>query len=305
MFVPAIILMKKINFLRAALFWSLNSVESCAVTELTAQFEGKKKSFWEKNAENMSDTLSWLEFLETAKNIQSIYFKDKEAPFIEYSFDKRRFTKIPGFDDGSCLWSHLGITPKNMYDQVVVPYIKKVIIPYVNNIKKCNSKSSNDDLASKKLMPELFELLDFLDPLEKISKDTGDAIKRFIILTKQTETVRTNWLNSVETNGGKEIIHNNNRVAFRPANGTQFFQEVAGYLKTNIVIFSGDSESLSLKLSREFIVDHDVNTLYLLQDDGSFGLHYDVLVEQNSPVSKAIVEEMKSYMGSKKRFSQK
>lgn len=286
---PEIILMKRINFLRAALVWSLISVETRAVTELTAQFEGKEKSFWEKNAENMRDTLSWPEFLKTAKKIQSIYFKEKESPFLEYSFDKRYFTKIPGFDGGACLWSHLGIAPENMYDKIVVPYIKNVMLPYVNN-----------DLASKELMPELFELLDFLDPLEKVSEDEGDAIKRFILLAKETKKVRTNWLQDVEKNGGKELVHKKNKVAFRPANGARFFQEVSNYLKINITIFSGDSKNLSLTLSREFVSDRAENTLYLLQDDGSFGLHYDVLLEKNSPVSRAIVEEMNSYLGSKK-----
>jgi hypothetical protein len=304
--------MKKMNFLRAALFWSLSSVESCAVTELTAQFEGKKKSFWEKNAENMRDTLSWPEFLKTAKNIQSIYFKGKESPFVNYRFGKRQFTKIPGFDDGSCLWSHLGITPVNMYDEVLVPYIKNGIVPDVNN---ANPANLNDKLAV-----EVVEVGDCVDPLEKIAEDTGNDLERFKELAKEGKKVRANWLNSVETNGGKEIAYKGSKVAFRPPNGSRFFQEVANYLKTNIVVFDELSpeyteqelsqdklpdKTSALNIRKKFISAKAKDTLYLLQGGNGLGLHYDVLVEQNSPVSKAIVEEMKSYVGSKKRFSKK
>lgn len=310
-FVPEIILMKRINFLRAVLWWSLSSVESCAVTELTAQFEGKKKSFWEKNAENMADTLPWPKFLETAKNIQRTHFK--VSPFLEYSFGKRLFTKIPGFDDGSCLWSHFGITPANMYDKVVVPYIQKVILPDVNDgLEKINPGSSKGDITS-----EVIELEDFLDPLEEIAKDTRDPIERLKALSKQSKKVRANWLNSVETNGGKEIDHGMSKVAFRPANGSRFFQQVANYLKTNIVIFDELSpeyteqelsqdklrdKTPALNIRKEFISAEAKDTLHLLQGGNGLGLHYDVLVEQNSPVSKAVVEEMKSYVGSKKDF---
>ena len=304
--------MKRINFLRAVLWWSLSSVESYAVTELVARFEGKKKSFWEKNAKNMRDTLSWEDFLKVKESIINEYFQGKESPFLGYFFDKRVFTKIPGFDDGSCLWSHFGITPANMYDKVVVPYIQKVILPDVNDgLEKINPGSSKSDLTS-----EVIELEDLLDPLEEIARDTN-PIERLEALSKQSKKVKTNWLRNVETHGGKEIVHKKSKMAFRPANGSRFFQEVAAYLKTNIVVFDEVSpeytqeelsqdklpdKTSSLKIRKEFVSDEAKDVLYLLQGGNGLGLHYDVLVEEKKPVSKAIVEEMKSYVRSKKDF---
>ena len=273
-------------FLYVVGFLCFGAVKSYAAKKTTAEFAGKTRSFWEKNAENMGDVISYGDFEVIKKTVEERYrAKRKESPFFGYSFGNRKFEMLPASEGGACLWDRLGIPPKKMFNEIIAPVVNKIS-------EEC-ALAENEDCAAK-----MVEITDILDPFDKISK-SNEAIKdRFQKNIQYDQLVKENWLKGVETHGGKEIDYNGSKVAFRPPNGGEFFQKIAENLKVNITIFSPDTSKPDATLRsdpREFVVGSSRHTLYLLDPSGN-GLHYSPLIEVGDPVSKAIIGEMKSYL---------
>lgn len=271
-------------FLYVVGFLCVGAVKSYAAKKTIAKFEGGERSFWEKNAENMMDSISYEDFLKTKKGVEERYrAKGKESPFVVYGFGNRQFEELPASGGGSCLWDRLGIPPKKMFNDIITPVVDEVS-------EKCTVEK-NEDCAMKML-----EIIDILDPFEKISKSNEKIEVRFQKNMQYGEMVKKKWLEGVEAHGGKEIDYNGSKVAFRPPNGDEFFQKTAENLKINIAIFSHDSSELkpTLKLARDFNVGSEY-TLYLLDPNG-MGLHYSPLIEVGEPVARAIMDEMNSYL---------
>ncbi|WP_152531110.1 hypothetical protein [Holospora undulata] len=285
-------------------------------------FGRKEKSFWEKNLFNMKQTIPWREF----ETIKKILIKEgicAETEFVIHDFQKHdgtrgRFMKIPGFADGSCLWSHLGVVPRTMMDVLE------------DCLKELQNNLMNDQLEDSNLLPELMEAVQLIDPLaiSNGGKEPGKNIKEeFNQLVRKANQVLPHWYRLIKKYGGtvfkiqdefaeflklENLDSQGNRDdkneddqnqkedmidALRPPNGDTFFQVMSEYLKTNIAIFSKKKSSRNRENSRFFNRGGTKHWLYLLQKDN--GTHYDILVEVDKPVSRAITAEMNSFLASK------
>ncbi|WP_162480211.1 hypothetical protein [Holospora elegans] len=273
----------------------------------TVIFGGKEKSFWEKNDYNMSETIPWREFRnkqdQVGRNLFSNYHFQKEDGV------RTNFIKLPGFVDGSCLWSHLGVTPK---------YMMKILKNCVEKLQEKLLENLTDKDQDFDLLSEISEIVQALDPLGLSNKNNNpDALKDFENLLQNSEKVIKQWYKLVKKHGGtvfnvneepenvslsqnQKLANNlpsNSRDAIRPPNGETFFEVMSKYLQTNIAIFSKKS-SESPQINRFFKCIGAKHWLYLIQSrDGN---HYDILVEKGEPVSRAIIAEMDSFLKSKK-----
>lgn len=254
-------------------------------------FSSKEMPFFKKDEDSMKNTVSWKEFSEITDKIKNEYKKMKmESPFLKYTFGDRTFIKVPGFDEGSCLWAHLGIPPDELYT---------IIGDCADNILQDSTMGKNSEFAT-----EAIEMVDVLDPSENIVNAFKPEIREDPVSTLQMlrtphiePLCRSSWKENLKKHGGARIEKNN--FAFRPPNSDRFFQKTAEYLNVKIVIFTPDSGHQNLKNLKEFVCDSDC-TLYLMQDAQGHGSHYDILVEQGVPVSMDIIEEMEYYLEEQK-----
>ncbi|ETZ04801.1 hypothetical protein [Holospora undulata] len=253
----------------------------------SVQFAKVSKKFWEKSHSNMSKSVSWSDFKTKTTEVDSL--------LCEYSFEnlygeKQNFVKIPGFDDGSCLWSHLGIVPQDMLG---------VMFSCVEILSDQLSPSK----ASGIVISEALEMIHTLDPLGNFTKidergeNNRDIAKQWFILKENALEVLKKWNDGLEMHGGASISTRQGSTGFRLPNGSTFFRLVAKHLGVNIKIFNGSSSDLVLESGRVFECTGAKHWLYLLQDEQENGKHYDILVEKGKPVSTAIIEEMNSYLG--------
>lgn len=259
--------------------------EGTACLKTKEIFENREFSFWHKDQENMLQTMSWDTFNELKKLVLCLQsLQNKKNTFLDYTFENKTFTQIPGFAGGTCLWSHLGIHPTHMVD---------ILFECAKDLKESDISNNAHYIA---------ELMDALDPCGKIAPSVEDYAHRLELFISSKDSIKENWIKKVNEHGGKEItLPNESIIAFRPPNGDYFFQQVANTLQTNIFIFSCDENSYGIKLNltRNFLSSNPSQcTLYLLQDSMGHGTHYDLLVEKNKSVSYPIVREMKDYLDS-------
>lgn len=240
---------------------------------------------WEKNAENMQKKVPWLNFEKVRKT--------KPDWFYEYSFGNDYYVMLPGFgsekvngnqQDGSCLWTHLGIKPEKMYTLSA----KTVEVIQQKVLERPDSKDDYQAIA--------MELIAFLDPKENIVKEGTDPFTGLAELTRQDDKVRENWLKNIQQHGGTDFMYNEKWNAMRPLNSDVFFQGVADTLNINITIFK-EKDLSSIEVAREFIVQNAEDTLYLLMNE--YGTHYDILTPRGEDVSEPIFNEMMFYLNFK------
>ncbi|ETZ05384.1 hypothetical protein [Holospora undulata] len=238
----------------------------------STKFGDGEEKFWEKDYSNMSKEITWSEFED----------KKTEIKFPEYSFEndngeKKNFIKVPGHREGLSLWHHLGIVPEDMIG---------IMSEYISELQKkiLNSQDDYDSVA------ECLDVLQKLDPFEqfrKIEETEFDLFKEFTYLAENSKSVIDEWSGLVKADGGQ---------TFSLPNGDAFFKIVSQHLKTNIAIFTEDflNFSDSPQKNRFFKCEGAQHWLYLMQQ-GS-GAQYDILVEKNQSISKAIMEEMYLYL---------
>ncbi|ETZ07061.1 hypothetical protein P618_200742 [Holospora obtusa F1] len=299
--------MQQIKFLIFSVFLMSTTLSSYAVLSTRVKFAGKEKTFWEKNHANMSETLTWGEFeIEKKKIIESFQKKQKDNPFLECSLKgsdgkERIFIKVPGFQDGSCLWSHLGINPENMMYKVIEPCVNALSDKI---LKVMTNEQNPNDTKVAGLLGEIYEMLDVLDHSRKFSKIQGNT-KNQNKKNKTEDQEKIENLNVIrefdQLVGNRKVIDEwfkgvteTTDDAYRPANGKTFFQTVANYLNMNIKILIINDLDLTLEERESFRFSGTRNWLYLCSN--SLGTHYDILIEKDKPVSKAIMEEMYLYL---------
>ena len=245
--------------------------------------------FWEKNAQNLNDTIPWDIFVEFMSEVERMPGVSKTLE--KYSTDKESFIKLPGFSDGNCLWTHLGIEPEKMYN---------ILTQTFSDLQ--DQWISNGLEMTNELAVQFLELIDALDPLEQVTKEDQDIPTRVGILAEKDAIVRKNWLNNVKKYGGGSVEHNGSRVAFRPLNSNLFFQHIADTLGVKIHILTPDSKTKKAHSTRTINPragskrGNAPATLYLLQDEAGLGKHYDIAIPWGKPVSAALINEMSFFL---------
>lgn len=257
------------------------------------QFGSKEIQLWEKSAHNLQDTIPWNHFFSRVRLMKTAQgMKDK---FVEYTAEGTKFLKLPGFEDGNCLWTHLGLSPEKMY-HIFAKSLSDVQEVWINNNMNMTSEMAG----------QFLEMIDALDPLEQVTKESQSIETRLGLLAENDATVRKNWLVNLKRNGGAAVAHNGSYVAFRPLNSDIFFQNVADELGSSVHIFTPNSRDGTLETTRIIdpkILNRVTPTLYLVQDSGGNGTHYDVAVPWGKPVSQAVLQEMVFFLKTKRLLS--
>ena len=256
---------------------------------------------WEKNADNLSNVISWEDF-ETLNSTEKLGVNFSDT----YRFEDTSFLKLPGFgairvngnkDDGTCLWSHLGVKPEKMFE-----------IGMDIALSLHDALNQNPDLKEDAMfIAKVVEIINFLDPKEELIKENDSFnADSLALLIQDLDDVKKRWLAHVKKNGGTEFRHKGKSTAIRPLNSELFFEKLAEKLNIQIMIFSLPDSSNTLTLTRHVgdVKDSSKATLYLL-DEGSLGQHYDILVPIGQPLSSAIYEELRFYNFTKNAMKNK